>query len=144
MAQVTKHAVVVRTKLTFALEVRNMRNKLQLFWRQIVTDYTSRQLTYRTDIMPAISSIASRLSGYIESPYHAGLWQDRFIEDLCWRPAVSYGDKVKPLITGEKGDIEAGLPSWSWMSVPQPIGYSVIDGSGRFTPHCEVLHNSWQ
>ncbi|KAN0103526.1 Heterokaryon incompatibility protein (HET) domain containing protein, partial [Hyaloscypha variabilis] len=61
-----------------------MRNKLQIFWREVLINYTARYITFRTDILPALSSTAARMHNLIESPYLAGLWQDRFVEDLCW------------------------------------------------------------
>ncbi|KAK0621987.1 heterokaryon incompatibility protein-domain-containing protein [Bombardia bombarda] len=120
-------------------EARKMRNKIQASWRHLVAEYTQRQLTERSDIMAAISSIAARMHGFIGAPYLAGLWQDRFVEDLCWRPEVSYGEKV-PLLTPE--DIELNMPTWSWMSIRHAVSHTVIGPSlGAFVSHCSLVEH---
>jgi hypothetical protein len=104
------------------------RDELQAFWRLILIDYTSREVSFRKDILIALSGVAERMHRINHQPYLAGLWEDRIIEDLCWMPAARYGDRVTP--THYK-DIE--LPTWSWISVRHPATYAVVDEKGTFT-----------
>jgi hypothetical protein len=76
------------------------------------------------------------MHNYLETFYLAGLWKDNFIQDLCWRPAVSYCDNV-PLLKPK--DAVAGMPSWSLMSICHPIGYAVANISGLFEPSCKLV-----
>ncbi|KAH7160441.1 heterokaryon incompatibility protein-domain-containing protein [Dactylonectria estremocensis] len=117
-------------------ERKTMRKKLQTSWRELMTEYTQRNITKRKDIMPAISSIAARMHSFIDAPYLAGLWHDRFIEDLCWRPSAGMGENVPP-ISPEQVDLN--LPSWSWMAVAHAVSYAVIDTPGVFVAHCDLV-----
>src|SRR5437016_3896851 len=117
-----------------------MRDKLQIFWRELLIEYSRRDITYKTDILPALSSVAARMHGLIGSPYLAGLWQDRFIQDLCWRPAVSEGDKVPRLRTE---DLQLDMPTWSCFSLRHPVGFAVTDNRGVFVPHCEFVSSDF-
>jgi hypothetical protein len=117
-----------------------MRNKLQIFWREVLINYTARYITFRTDILPALSSTAARMHSLIESPYLAGLWQDRFVEDLCWRPVVGLSDKV-PLL--DPDDLLMNMPTWSCFSINHPIGFAVTDNEGIFVPHCAFVRSDF-
>jgi hypothetical protein len=113
------------------------RDELQTFWRQILVDYTSRNLTYRKDLLIALAGISQRMHSLHKQPFVAGLWEDRLIEDLCWTVAGDYG-YVPPCTHHD--DIE--LPTWSWISVRSAINYLVTDEPGVFTPHSSLLwHN---
>src|SRR5438034_5884955 len=96
-------------------------------------DYTKCNLTKRSDLLPALSSIAAAIYTLHLSPYVVGLWKDRFIEDLCWRPAA-FGDDIPP-ISNEDVD----LPTWSWISIRHPVDFAVVDEPGTFIAHCTLL-----
>jgi hypothetical protein len=74
----------------------------------------------------------------IGSPYLAGLWQDRFVEDLCWRPVVAHHDKV-PYVKPK--DLLMNMPTWSCFSIRHPIGFAVTDNNGVFVPHCAFVES---
>jgi hypothetical protein len=112
------------------------RDEQQSFWRQILIDYTSRDLSFRKDILIALSGVAERMHRIHRQPYVAGMWGDRLVEDLCWTLAGGYGDKAP---CTHHDDIE--LPTWSWISVRHAINYPIVDEKGVFTPHSTVL---WQ
>jgi hypothetical protein len=53
-------------------------------WRRIVEQYTSKSLTYPSDIFPALQGIAKSLME--DHEYHAGLWKDAWLmANLLWR-----------------------------------------------------------
>lgn len=194
-----------------------LRDNIQSFWRTMLRDYSTRGITNRTDILPALSGVAARLQGllvqmdrrdlsrqhstrssgsrsydltvglevltlrqrdrededederqwqntpaakaYAEllafsaasrggssgggrkrrtavaassstrlsltlqpkpGQYLAGLWADRFIEDLCWTTRDCKWNNSPAILADE-----ATLPSWSWASINHPTVYPV-------------------
>lgn len=105
------------------------RDRLQIFWRQILVDYTSRNLTHRKDILIALAGISERMHQRHGQKFLAGLWADRLVEDMCWIVANKQG---KDFAATHHDDIT--LPTWSWISVRSPITYPIMDEAGVFTP----------
>ncbi|KAH8602623.1 heterokaryon incompatibility protein-domain-containing protein [Bisporella sp. PMI_857] len=86
-------------------------------WRDIVTDYSRRELTYSTDRLPAISGAASYFQSHLKSDYLAGIWLTDFPHSLAW-----YRRELNDCPTGKPQlwrSLDNGVPSWSWASVPQ-------------------------
>jgi hypothetical protein len=84
-------------------------------WPKIVRSFTSREITYISDRLPAISAIASALIEQAAEPqtdYVAGLWRRNLEVQLLWVA-------LKPGPPREHK--EATGPSWSWASVRAPI-----------------------
>lgn len=77
-------------------------------WRQIVCDYTELDLTFSSDIFPALSGLAKVWwdFGHIKSRYLAGLWEYHLIFDLLWYTEVPC----------ERPDVWRA-PTWSWASL---------------------------
>jgi hypothetical protein len=72
-------------------------------WNKPIEEYSSQKLTYASDRLIAISSLAQQISQKQLGRYFAGLWECRFIESLCWK-AVSLSEP-------QSGTSHA--PSWS-------------------------------
>lgn len=53
-------------------------------WRGIVSVFTSNQITYREDILPALSGTAKKFGQLRTGRYIAGIWEDSFSNDLSW------------------------------------------------------------
>ena len=86
---------------------------LQQWWAEVVHLFTSADLTFARDKLPALSGIARRIHGQKGGRYLAGLWRDERIEaQLCWRV---FDPRTRPA--------EWRAPSWSWASVDGPIVY---------------------
>ncbi|KAH6998817.1 heterokaryon incompatibility protein-domain-containing protein [Ilyonectria sp. MPI-CAGE-AT-0026] len=49
-------------------------------------------LTYESDIFPALSGLASRISALLKDGYMAGLWRSNLVEGLLW----TYEGKCRP------------------------------------------------
>lgn len=81
--------------------------------RNIVPDYTSRQVTFEKDRLPAISAAARLFDEYIQSPYLAGIWLAELEEGLEWR-------RGGPTWSDEK---LAKHPQFSWTSHPGRVEY---------------------
>jgi hypothetical protein len=91
-------------------------NKWIDHWHEVIKHYTSLNLSFESDRLPAISGIAKRIAGSMNCDYLAGIWRNTLLEDLLWWKAPSvpwYSPRAsKPL-----------PPSWSWGSVGGPIDY---------------------
>lgn len=83
-------------------------------WYNLVSDYFIRDLTFKKDILPAISGLAKEIQLQTSHTYSAGIWLEGIEVGLLWQV---YGAK-------KKSDIYYG-PSWSWVSVeavPKALG----------------------
>ena len=107
-------------------------------WRQIVTDYSRRDLTRAEDKLVALSGIAkvfaSRLSINPEDSYFAGLWEDTLIQDLLWR--VANPSSVDTCGAAGRSRI---APSWSWASISGAVFYFFSEYQFKFESLAEVL-----
>lgn len=87
---------------------------LQQWWARVVHLYTSANLTFARDKLPALSGIAKRIHSQKGGQYLAGLWRDENIEaQLCWRV---HEPRKRPTTWR--------APSWSWASVDGSISYT--------------------
>ena len=79
---------------------------------KIVEDYSQRQLTFSTDMLPALSGIATRFASILQDTYCAGLWRNDLQRSLVWS-ADSFDLKARPS--------KYRAPSWSWASVDTKV-----------------------
>ncbi|KAL5378195.1 hypothetical protein DPSP01_009306 [Paraphaeosphaeria sporulosa] len=84
-------------------------NPLEL-WSYIVTEYTSRNITYDTDRLMAIAGVAKTLSRAISTGYIAGHWMSSTL-GLLWYPNEGAQCRRPKQVAGRY------VPSWSWASV---------------------------
>ena len=73
-------------------------------WREAVTRYSNRRLTYESDKLPALAGLAAYVAKEAGSRYCAGLWYDDLPQALLW---TCQGQRVQ----------EWRAPSWSWASM---------------------------
>ena len=85
-------------------------------WREMVDSYSSTQLTFPKDTLPAISGLASLLGSATKDKYLAGLWSRDLPLGLCWIALHSEPRKVGPY----------RAPSWSWASQAGTVFYGFI------------------
>lgn len=79
-------------------------------WKEIVDNYTARQLTFGSDKLVAISACARRFQeANLESDYLAGLWRKDLAFQLLWSTA-RLQLKSKP----PTRPTEYRAPTWSW------------------------------
>lgn len=105
VASIWRHEIVNIKKLVQDATVE----QLGELWRQsVLAHYGSRELTFPSDNLVAISAIASIFQKKSKSKYLAGIWQDDLIFGLSWRstdPTNTYAS-------------DYSAPSWSWASLP--------------------------
>ncbi|KAI8959160.1 HET-domain-containing protein [Daldinia sp. FL1419] len=104
-SQAQKNGMIVDTK----------GGDLNSIWREIVEQYTLRQLTYITDRPLAISGVVDFLSHTFRDKCHFGVWESSPLTSLLW--------KTTPV---EERESISGLPTWSWMSITGPVDLDSI------------------
>lgn len=135
--------------------VLKRRRAEQVKWTQFVSAYSSLNLTFGTDHLPAISGLARDFSDRrVENPpgtYLAGHWSNTLHEELVWfvgEPLLSFRDRrarsrnrddnnvVSPIAQNSKME-KYVAPSWSWASVFETIRYRAWDDES--TLQCEII-----
>ncbi|KAI0193126.1 HET-domain-containing protein [Astrocystis sublimbata] len=80
-------------------------------WTLYVVNYTHRQISKLSDILPAISGLATEFHRSTGDVYLAGLWKLDITEGLAWMVTLEQRD-VRPKVPRQYL-----APSWSWASV---------------------------
>ncbi|CZR59904.1 uncharacterized protein PAC_09799 [Phialocephala subalpina] len=114
-------------------------------WNEIVRQYTRCNLTYFSDRLPALSSLAEQLNIRSLGGYFAGLWGYAICETnaLCWRKLpIQYSESSCAEFGGTCRKV---APSWSWASVEGEVeidGYTKLwPGSCRYQSDCYLPQN---
>ncbi|WPH01334.1 Hypothetical protein R9X50_00417500 [Acrodontium crateriforme] len=90
-------------------------------WHAMVKSYTSRELTYASDKLPAISGLAASMPQSRRSQYLAGLWKESLVTDMLWQ-----------VLPGPRGlhysltylPSQQSAPTWSWVSVNRAVTWN--------------------
>ncbi|KAI1128444.1 HET-domain-containing protein [Nemania abortiva] len=99
-------------------------------WRKIIEFYSSLNLTYPQDKLPALSGLAKQMQEQKPSvTYLAGLWSDSLDLDLLWIP---YGPD-------DQRNDEYIAPSWSWAQVGRRIIYPSVWRADEEQPAVKTL-----
>ncbi|KAK4109673.1 HET-domain-containing protein, partial [Canariomyces notabilis] len=86
-------------------------------WYECVRMFTSRNITFHSDRMPAIAGLAKKFSHPNAGAYLAGHWENDLFRSLCWtsttrgRRGRSGGESKTP-----QAVMKYRGPSWSWVS----------------------------
>lgn len=116
-------------------------------WKEMVEEYTQREITNVGDRLPAIGGLVERLGGGTGLRYVKGMWREHLGEQLGWYSTKGTvasesnedGLVIFALPAGNRPQIferlEVGYaPSWSWASVatsvkflPSPVDVEVFD-----------------
>lgn len=94
--------------------------KWHSMWRNsVVSEYSDRKFTRRTDKLPALSGLANLAAGGNPGDYLAGLWKDDLLPGLFWE-CVPHNQFVDISKCGLLDSLESPdsyiAPSWSWAS----------------------------
>ncbi|KAF2112035.1 heterokaryon incompatibility protein-domain-containing protein [Lophiotrema nucula] len=92
-----------------AKDITLRREEAIQLWSYIVTEYTSRDLTYDEDRLVAIVGVAKAFAESLKSGYIAGQWTFSTL-GLLWHPSDSARSR-RPKAQANN------VPSWSWASV---------------------------
>ncbi|KAL6705254.1 hypothetical protein ACN47E_007214 [Coniothyrium glycines] len=80
-------------------------------WHLMLSSYHSRNLTYPTDFLPALSGVVAYLQMHGAGNYLAGLWQDNLVEELLWATNNNRFTYGRPE--------QYRAPTWSWASIEE-------------------------
>ncbi len=107
----------------------------QQCWQHLIEDYTSRQLTFATDRLPALAGVAS-MAPFPVKDYLAGLWRTTLRRDLVWLNPVGRNSKRLthppdsfPTLAGDGVNWripDKYAPSWSWASITGPVVFGFL------------------
>ncbi|EDN95288.1 hypothetical protein SS1G_11165 [Sclerotinia sclerotiorum 1980 UF-70] len=97
-----------------------------LRWSEMVEQFSIRNLTYKSDVLPALAGIAREFSTITKDTYLSGMWRSYILASLLWsRQALRRYTRI----SGTKIDLEFYThidwkkretylaPSWSWASL---------------------------
>lgn len=114
-------------------------------WYAVVEDFSSRDLTVKTDKFLAIAGVAYQFRSLApRGAYIAGLWEEDLVVGLFWgaRPIRHIGSQQSPLASSFsvlKKTAEPQAPSWSWANVDGPIEFRFKTRGGIDCGAFEVL-----
>ncbi|KAK4197348.1 heterokaryon incompatibility protein-domain-containing protein [Triangularia verruculosa] len=86
-----------------------------------VENYTTRQLSFGSDILNAFAGVGKALGEVLQSPFLFGLVERYLPQTLMWS---CYG------LAQRRAEMQ-GTPSWSWASSANQANYSWISGGSR-------------
>lgn len=108
-------------------------------WFRLIQEYTSRDMTYQSDKLPALSGIISALQNLTGDTYYAGIWKSWFMKGLLWRLQSPEWDMY---VFTPKQPFKLDFyraPSWSFASVEGVALYNAVDyvDAGNFCAQLE-------
>ncbi|OCL13408.1 HET-domain-containing protein [Glonium stellatum] len=121
------------------------------YWKDLVEGFTDRLLTYDSDVLPALSGLASMVQRKLTDDYLAGIWRNDLPMGLLWsisRPAFTLNaDSFELLKSLDRKEIHprilpymprrvegVNLPTWSWASIRGSTSYR----DKWLDPDCEL------
>ncbi len=103
------------------------RDQVYYGFREAIRKYSNHSLSYESDRLPALAGVAKRVFEFVGSKYLAGLWMEDLHVGLLW---VGKGPGMKQSLAERLDSLRAskglGAPSWSWVSQPGYIEYSLF------------------
>lgn len=86
------------------------RDGLYLKWRALVERYTTLDLTFETDRLPAIAGLAEKFERRLNDRYFYGTWAGNLLESLNWLSFIPIRRDRRP-----------ATPSWSWAAASSAV-----------------------
>lgn len=107
-------------------------------WYRMVQDYTSRNLTYLSDKLPASSGVIAALQNLTGDVCYAGIWKSWFLKGLLWRVQ---DPKLDLYVFASKQATRPDFyraPSWSFASIEGVIVHDEFQYAADFN-YCAQL-----
>ena len=125
-----------RLKFRNSLLSKDPEARFEIWWR-ILASYCRRDITYETDLLPALSGIATQMQQHGAGDYLAGIWRDNLPLALLWDGGGEFSERIIPY----------RAPTWSWASLRRAKSK---DNDSRFGPdtvnfrtkNLEILHTT--
>lgn len=101
-------------------------------WYKIVEEYSSKELSFYSDYVTALSGIAAEYELFMQirgnPPYLSGIWigdayceKQQGVSRSIWQKKQDKDDKLE-----RKVERVRGIPSWSWASLPALVSWDHI------------------
>lgn len=103
-------------------------------YTELASDYTRRNLTYRSDMLNAFTGITSSLTRRGGGQFFYGLPEKFFDSGLLWYE-VEEREEPDAENTSPASQVEDAFPSWSWASCKGPIMYDLLNIKESRTVH---------
>ncbi|KAH6608158.1 het-domain-containing [Trichoderma cornu-damae] len=98
-------------------------------WKNVVEQYSDRQLTFATDRLVALEGLRVELGKKMSCEYALGVWRESLPDQLLWQ--------VTKRIEGAAIADPLKLPTWTWAHVPCGVRFLTIDGAKNL---CESIN----
>jgi hypothetical protein len=96
-------------------------------WFRLVEEYTSRNMTFQSDKLPALSGVISALQNLTGDTCLAGIWKSWLLQGLLWRIQEPDWDVYVFFPKKPQRAKPWRAPSWSFASVEGVILYTLLD-----------------
>lgn len=109
-------------------DLRSSREDPFEVWQAQVQEFTTRQMTKRSDRIPAFLAISKSLEMALQDEFVGGIWkgEDRLLESLCWKLR-------QPDTTDPWG------PTWTWASRSGETSYDSLRHEGKKTRIASII-----
>jgi hypothetical protein len=104
-------------------------------WRNLITRYSQKYLTYQKDLLPALSGITNRVRGV--GDYYGGSWKKCLPYDLLWFSSVG---STCPGVNFPVRPEEFIAPSFLWSSVKGHISFVDLEGNKLHEQSFSITH----
>ncbi|KAI1095841.1 heterokaryon incompatibility protein-domain-containing protein [Rostrohypoxylon terebratum] len=113
---------------------------MQETWAKLVDDYSSCDLTQKSDKLVALSGLASEVQNITSDKYMSGLWRNDLWKQLCWKLPYYWIESSFRLAIPD-----FNIPTWSWANIDGRVEYDAAYSNtprGGHTPWIEVRKES--
>ncbi|KIW06868.1 uncharacterized protein PV09_02544 [Verruconis gallopava] len=120
-------------------------------WRSACAAYSTLDLTFAHDKLPAISGLAKSMQSL--GRYLAGVWENHLPADLCWYVGpdlvlddpritrqISIRETERQLAVHRRPEIYIA-PSWSWASAQEPVSFLPSSSPLEPTTYTKLLNS---
>lgn len=99
------------------LKMRWESTNCEIWWRELIKQYTELELTYPNDRLMALAGVMDKMRTIRRDEYIGGIWKKTLLDDLLWTV-------VEPEPATARLEI---APSWSWASRNVAVSYKALD-----------------
>ena len=105
-------------------------------WTQVIEEYSTRELRFPQDRLPALSGLAHKFGVATGYTYIAGGWEETLLYDLVWQRDIG------PLLESSTWL----APSWSWASSPGAVNFRLARHSypGSRIEHTRLVKSYYE
>lgn len=97
----------------------------QRAWYDVVLEYTSRNLTYQKDKLPALSGVIAAIAKINGDVCYAGIWRSWFLSGLLWR-VQDPDDQYAYVSKTPERPAQWRAPSWSFAAIKGVVAYDML------------------